>query len=472
LLSVSPSFFQILAPPTIMSDDKKQPAVQFADNDNGGADHSNALVIRDGFPAVLDPSTQKWWIEETDATMKLPRHAFWSHDEALQYDQDSMATLIDDCHLVFTARTRDDNASYSAGTTYFLPALMKPRCALEGLVQTIFQRHVQGLPEGMYKPDQSGAEWWTLVLGEDNQQEKEKEKQQSTKTKKKNKPDEEHEEEEEEEEDDVGWHYDADYGLEDQAPGLLLHPRVGTVTYLSNTGAPTVITDCLTPKQGKVQTLDGLSISKAYVSYPKIGKHTSFDGRLLHGAPSDIFPSLEALSKAKNGPEEPPSKRLKTEPEQESDKPQPRITLLVNIWLNHCPMDAELLDDEVVEQMKTSWDTTEKAKKLFQWNDQADLTQPTTMATTRINYSTPLKATKKKNDDDDDDTLEDEIVLCNHKVRVQYGATLEEYHAIAEATMGDNGTSSLQVELGKGVMSLHVGDPVSESEEEEEAEEE
>jgi hypothetical protein len=110
----------------------------------------NALVIRDGFPALLMAShkTKKWWIDETDETMKLPRWPFWAHDDALDYPTKALPALVSDCHKVFTARARDDNAAYSAGTTYFLPAQMNPRCALEGLVQLIFQQHVKLLPSG------------------------------------------------------------------------------------------------------------------------------------------------------------------------------------------------------------------------------------------------------------------------------------------------------------------------------------
>jgi hypothetical protein len=45
-------------------------------------------------------------------------------------------------------------------------------------------------------------------------------------------------EDEEDEGDEVCFHFDADHGLEDQAPNLLLHPRLATVTYLTDFGAP------------------------------------------------------------------------------------------------------------------------------------------------------------------------------------------------------------------------------------------
>ena len=42
-----------------------------------------------------------------------------------------------------------------------------------------------------------------------------------------------------EDSDDIGWHWDKDYGME--AQGVNVHPCLATVTYLSTNGGPTVI---------------------------------------------------------------------------------------------------------------------------------------------------------------------------------------------------------------------------------------
>ena len=147
----------------------------------------------------------------------LPRHPFACYSQALEIPDEFSDSIKRDCQRVFTARSTEDQAAYSAGTTFFVPAVMKPRCALEGLALAIFQAHVKDL-DGMYNPEQSGAEWWTLILDANKS-----------------------EEDDEDESDEVGMHYDADYGLEDQMPNILLHPRVATVTYLSNVGAPTLV---------------------------------------------------------------------------------------------------------------------------------------------------------------------------------------------------------------------------------------
>lgn len=528
-----------------MSDPKDEKKKAAEPRENAQPDHSNALVIRDGFPALLlvpkasdaagteKQQQKKWNVDETDETMSLPRHTVWSHDDALLFNHDMLDILVKDCEKVFTARTRDDEAAYSAGTTYFLPAKMKPRCALEGLVQQIFQQHVALLDDpGMYKPAESGAEWWTLVMGDDENDMNNDTKSNTHKTSgEENSGD---EDGEEDEEDEVGWHYDADYGLEDQAPGLLLHPRVATVTYLSNEGAPTVILDCKTPHQGNVKALDGQKISHAWVSYPRVGKHLAFDGRLLHGAPAAVFPSLQTLSapiakSTEEKGEEPPAKRAKTNPaEKETQKPlvckndnKQRVTLLVNVWLNHCPLDAELLDDDVVEQMESPWTppttkpktsaaaptqtnskdvktaeetitsaaapgTVEK-QALFRWNTEIRMADPPKLHPAKIVLPPPPTAASNKEDEEED--FEDDIVICNHRVSVHYGTTLEDYHLVAHSLLQDKYTitgniikdnnaatsgsksSTLAVDLGHGALSLRVGEPVSSDDEDDGGEE-
>jgi hypothetical protein len=54
-----------------------------------------------------------------------------------------------------------------------------------------------------------------------------------------------------------------------------------------------------------------------WCSHPRVGKHFSFDGRLLHGAPPEL-----ALGPAEGGV---------------------RVTLLVNLWLQACPAGPEPL---------------------------------------------------------------------------------------------------------------------------------
>ena len=247
--------------------------------------------------------------------------------------------LVRDCTIAFTARPKESDQAYSSGSTFFIPCQMKPRCALEALALDIFKNHTKILlekvsssakvdddqsPALLFDPERSGAEWWTLVMdtttdASSNDDHSNGDSNSSLEANVDN------------EDDDVGMHFDADYGLEDMLP-CLIHPHISTITYLSNVGVPTMILDKKSPPPEDApykKTLEG-SIKKGYLSYPKIGKHVAFDGRLLHGASSSFFPSL---------------------PDSSSSTPHKRITFLVNIWYSHIPIDADLLPDEYLAKM-------------------------------------------------------------------------------------------------------------------------
>ena len=128
----------------------------------------------------------------------------------------------------------------------------------------------------------------------------------------------------------INWHFDKDEDLLDECD-VYLHPFISTVTYLTNVGAPTVVVvDAKITPDGVLQQAEGAEGGSAEeewgaaVSYPVIGKHIAFNGRLLHGCPSCAAP-----------------------PPAAGQPGGPRISLLVNVWLNHVPVGlAELHEHE------------------------------------------------------------------------------------------------------------------------------
>ncbi|CAM9901735.1 unnamed protein product, partial [Discosporangium mesarthrocarpum] len=127
----------------------------------------------------------------------------------------------------------------------------EPRNGLEGLALDIFRAHTS---QARFNAANSGAEveWWEKGVIEDT--------------------------------DDIGWHWDKDYGME--SAGINVHPCVATVTYLSTNGGPTVVLQKKGPMACEdAHLVEGVA-TKAWVSRPLIGKHISFDGRYLHAAPS------------------------------------------------------------------------------------------------------------------------------------------------------------------------------------------
>jgi hypothetical protein len=423
----------------------------------------NDFIIRDGFPVLYLPTGHP----NIDDAEPLPRHLFWSVDDALNTSPDVWDTLRQDCMMVFTARTRDsENEAYSAGITYFLPCAMKPRCVLEQLVQSIFQLHTKDLNPATFIPEQSGAEWWTLVLN-DSEPMGTSESVEDAEL-----------DEEDEEDDDVGLHFDADYGLEAQIPNLLVHPRVATVTYLSDYGSPTVVFAKSSPSsqtnvQERSPTRSLVSpITQAWLSHPNVGKHIAFDGRLLHGAPSTFFPAIESkngaylvgdgensLVNTNDVESEPPRKKPKitelavnVRPEiVNSLQPPQRITLLVNIWLNHCPMDAEPLEESMIESLETPWNPQEEP--LCSWTSNVHLDVTTKCPSVELKAATEAAGI-------------DEIVLCNRYVTVTYGASMEDFHKSSTATSSSN----VELQFGPDAFKIEVGEEVSSDDENEDEE--
>ena len=172
----------------------------------------NDLIIEKGF-AVLNNFKQ-----DENHIDPLPRSNFASYNQAITLSD--TGTILQDCSLVFTARTKEDSDGYSAGSTFFLPCQMKPRCALEALAQQIFNAHVDGcddISNGdgekkklLYDPERSGAEWWTLVLDTPSRGGV------ATAAKKEDTSsnDDDGNDDDDEEDDEIGMHFDADYGLE------------------------------------------------------------------------------------------------------------------------------------------------------------------------------------------------------------------------------------------------------------------
>jgi hypothetical protein len=139
--------------------------------------------------------------------------------------------------------------------------------------------------------------------------------------------------------------------------GVNVHPHIATVTYLhaNQRTAPTIVfPQAVAPTsvgEDFSQTCDSI-----FIAYPSEGKHMSFDGRLLHAAPHDLSPPT-AIAKRSNGG-------------GKKTKRNKRVTFLVNIWLNHFPLTAQVLGKEQIQAMKCvtwktlDWECEETVKKI------------------------------------------------------------------------------------------------------------
>jgi hypothetical protein len=227
------------------------------------------------------------------------------------------------------------------------------------------------------------------------------------------------------------------------------------------------------------KSLNG-SIEQGWLSCPIVGKHICFDGRLLHGAPGAFFPSFNTvIEKNTNGDvEEQSSKRRKLESGEkldtdssihDCDSGKKRITFMVNVWLNHCPIDAELIDDDLCTQMKTLWECNEKigdgGAKL-----KCDANYKPALCWSLNDVSKSSHRVIKeeiKLCDESDWAGTEECVLCNREVDVNYCATMKELHSTAQKASNAEG-KSIEISFEAKVLSLKVGAEVEESDSEEE----
>ena len=198
-----------------------------------------------------------------------------------------------DCEKAFNCRSfNSSKENYSTGATYFIRANESPACNLENLALQIFKHHTKDIT---YNPAQSGAEWWSQAIDS---------------------------------RDDIGFHWDRDYGLEEEK-GEHIYPNFGTVTYLTNQGGPTLVLD----QEGTADNEELVigSSQQFSCSMPAVGKSIAFDGNLLHAAPSDLTEDDEE-SEDEEGED--------SASEGEDSDGVKRITFLVNIWIDHVPMHS------------------------------------------------------------------------------------------------------------------------------------
>jgi len=267
--------------------------------------------------------------------------------------------LLRDCKKVFTAKQTLETESYSSGSTFWIPYKNNKNnknntlTGLERLALTVFERVTKGLKiseeeeDSDFDASKSGCEWWTQVIDS---------------------------------RDDIVAHFDKDYYLEENM-NVSVYPQVATVTYFCDIGAPTIVANrvrCLTyfdeanpkctndilinesnknddktflikkddknNKRGKKSCDD--NNNDVYISWPKIGKLTTFDGRCLHAAPSALSGFSDDDDESDESDDDDDDDDS-DDSDDDSNISTKRITFLVNVWLNHKPILSETLPDEV-----------------------------------------------------------------------------------------------------------------------------
>jgi len=204
-------------------------------------------------------------------------------------------------------------------------------CGLELLAQLIFQQHcrihnLDNLNNDKTENRIAGAEWWVQV------------KPVSTKS----------EDMSQISSEGIHLHYDKDEELAESF-GLGSFPTLSTVTYLTHSAkhinqSPTIIVPHMYHDE------EEKSISQCIISHPIRGKHIVFDGRLLHGVPSN--PELRQTNHDNNDLIDETNDGECSSDESEVDSYQSyRVTFLVNIWIGTKPSGIYPLDPSIRNQI-------------------------------------------------------------------------------------------------------------------------
>jgi len=244
-----------------------------------------------------------------------------------------------------------------------------PRCTLEQMARDIFRHHTASV---CYDPATSGAEWWVQL----------RPSPETTGRYAMHDPghadnDERH---------GISFHWDKDEDLRLLCGGgtTYVHPHLSTVTYLTALGAPTLVAEGF-----RIHSLTGEWMPApaaadwgndddnneeedsagggAFISWPRTGKHLSFDGRYLHAAPADLQEPGAFGEQCRVPP--PPSKEGSTTTVGVHDgnnnaaeqrrkaaavrqrRRHRRCTFLVNIWLNYKPFNVHPFPDTMIDKM-------------------------------------------------------------------------------------------------------------------------
>ena len=115
---------------------------------------------------------------------------FKAFKTSLESTKDSV-NFLKNCDIIFNGKSVEENSDYSIGSTYFIGSKEKPKSDIESLALSIFELHTRGLE---FNKDLSGAEFWSQVIDA---------------------------------RDNIGFHWDRDYGLEENH-GVHMYPYLAS----------------------------------------------------------------------------------------------------------------------------------------------------------------------------------------------------------------------------------------------------
>jgi hypothetical protein len=235
---------------------------------------------------------------ESRTAQDIHIHSYEPSSSSANFPEAALDDLLLDCEIA---------DSGLMPRTFWIGVHDKPQFALEQMALDVFHHHVKGT----VLDDSStvaGAEWWVQIRPSPEHTGRYAMQGMTEET-------------------GITFHWDKDEDLRILCGGnTYIHPHLSTVTYLTNLGAPTLVTDT------RIHSLSGEWIlpdntPTSWISWPRRGKHFSFDGRYLHAAPMELMPP--GLWEQQLRHSDPDNKA--------SVRRHRRVTFLVNVWLHYKP---------------------------------------------------------------------------------------------------------------------------------------
>jgi hypothetical protein len=260
--------------------------------------------------------------------------------------------------------------------TFWVPAQsFEPRCWLEQMALDVFHHHTGATD---YDPSNSGSEWWVQLRPSPEKTGRYAMHYNKDSDNTNNNGD-----DQDMAQEGISFHWDKDEDLRLLCGGnTYVHPHLSTVTYLTDFGAPTlafnirihsltgewIMPNC---RSDKMDSGFEQSKVKGFLSWPKFGKHLSFDGRYLHAAPADLM-EKGAFQKQCQIPEHQPQNKAteETGDATTTDKTKlqrrhRRVTFLVNVWLNYKPFGVKPFPDTMINKLSGNKEKQHKLTMKF-----------------------------------------------------------------------------------------------------------
>ena len=246
-----------------------------------------------------------------------------------------------------------------------------------------------------YDPTKSGAEWWVQIrpspekTGRYAMLEEQEKKTADDNDRNKN---------DDHDKNGITFHWDKDEDLRLLLCGgnTYIHPHLSTVTYLTDKGAPTLAVNCrihnltgewIVPSSVVLPSTtasddddddDQQQQQQGFVSWPRVGKHLSFDGRFLHAAPTNLMPpglfDRQCQFTSTGKVPDKINRRLQ--------RRHRRVTFLCNIWLNFKPFNVDRFPESMMNKMSGYNQKEKLAQLLFPVQDE-EKESPAAMSNTK-----------------------------------------------------------------------------------------